>query len=1116
MPVRDHSRRSEGVLTFGVLVVVGLALLLVYLSKGRAVAPDGAALINEATAATFAQRLGVEDEIAARLIAYRRQVGGFESVDQMLDAPLFSPAETAALAGKLMSAQLDLQTATARQFADALGLSPAVARRLAAYRDGLHALPPSVRSRTSPEALTRFLKRAPLLDPAVTRPLLGSFMARSPEQVSRLFWIGAALLLLAIFLLPPLLRARLGGDPYLLPLALLLAGCGVAMLFSIKDPLRDRAVYLHHLFGLVPALAGFFLLANLAPAARQQIRRYQYVWVFAVVALVAALFLFGSGPEGVKLNLFHFQPVEIIKVLLVFFLAGYLADRADLIADVSRPFRRPRPEPAGARQGMVALSLPRTQDLAPVAIMFAFTLTLFFVIKDLGPGLQMFATFVALLFLTTGRAGFALHGIALMLLGGVLGYAAHVGVFPIRVDMWLHPFANSHPNGMQLGQAYWAMASGGAEGSGLGMGMPGLIPRAGSDLAFVSWVEETGLLGAWLALAVFVVLVWRGLRIALRAGTSFDRALAFGLTALLGLQTLLIVAGVTGVVPLTGIALPFLSYGNSALVADFAMLGLLRGISASATTVPLDPRMEVTRAARWFGLAFGLALLGGIGLLKLGPLALLKADEIATRPIVTPDADKVARPHPNPRLLAMAAQIERGSIYDREGRVLATSRPAEIAAAVPDPAARQRPAARGRNYPLGPALAHLVGYLDPADGGPYGLEKSYDADLRGYARLADLLADYRDRNLPGYHARAGLDLHLTVDAPLQQAAQAILEKTAARLKDTITGKPKDRAAFVLMDPRTGDVLVAASIPTFDPNTLTPDLVRRYTTGPDAETEHRFVDRAVAGLYPPGSSLKVATAACALDHLPGALDFTAVCDRVDPQIRWRANGLTYVRRNVRDDVGDPAFGRITLPMAFRVSSNIYFANLAVAIGADTFRQTLIEKMGFKHTPSPAAFAADLPDIGYGQGRMLASPLAMARLAASVANDGTMMPPRLVARLHDPTGRSKDIVLAPAASSQAMAARTAAILRGLMRSVVTDGTARGAFDGLSVEVAGKTGTAQNHQYDRQPHSWFIGFAPYLPEGSPPPTVRYAFACLVENGGYGRRVAAVICHDVLAKLF
>src|SRR5262249_50072838 len=146
--------------------------------------------------------------------------------------------------------------------------------------------------------------------------------------------------------------------------------------------------------------------------------------------------------------------------------------------------------------------------------------------------------------------------------------------------MWRSPFANAHPNGMQLGQAYWALASGGVEGSGLGLGMPETVPRSGSDLAFVSWVEETGMLGGWLALVVYVLLVWRGLRIALQTRNDFDRALAFGLTALLGLQSLLILAGVTGLLPLTGISLPFLSYGNSALVANFVLIGLLRGISA--------------------------------------------------------------------------------------------------------------------------------------------------------------------------------------------------------------------------------------------------------------------------------------------------------------------------------------------------------------------------------------------------------------------------------------------------------------------------------------------------------------------------------------------------------
>ena len=217
--------------------------------------------------------------------------------------------------------------------------------------------------------------------------------------------------------------------------------------------------------------------------------------------------------------------------------------------------------------------------------------------------------------------------------------------------------------------------------------------------------------------------------------------------------------------------------------------------------------------------------------------------------------------------------------------------------------------------------------------------------------------------------------------------------------------------------------------------------------------------------------------------------------------------------MRDDRGDPRFGALRLDQAFRVSSNIYFANLAVELGAKTLRNALAGKMAFAHVPPQKAFDADLPDIGYGQGRVLASPLEMARLSAAVAADGRMIQPRFVSSLTDPAGLEKRRVRAPTLLDQAMTPQTAATLRTLMRSVVTDGTARGVFDDLRMPVAGKTGTAQNRQFDAEPHSWFVGFAPFDPASAAPP--RHAFACVVENGGYGKRVAADVCHDVLKML-
>jgi cell division protein FtsW (lipid II flippase) len=1115
LALRESGRKVEGVLTIaGLLFVLLPTLVAVYMGKIREL-PAGTLLVNEATAEQFAHALALEPDIAARLVAARTHLGGFGSADMLWDLPALRPEEADRLAPQFAGGQME--KANAGQLTTALGVSPPVARLLAAYRDRL--LAPANEAGAAfaaPHKLSpQWFRHAPLLDPQTRASGLKLTLVRTPQTVFRRYYLGVFLLALAVFFVPPWLRGqlRIGGDPYLVPLAMVLCGLGVAMLFSQKDPLRDYAVYEHHLIGVVIGIVAMAAAARLAPQVRLRIKNYLYVWMLAAFVLVGGLMIFGRGPEGVKLNLLGFQPVELIKLLVVFFLAAYLSDRADLIAE--RGVRNAIG--SATKKGWRGLSLPRRQDLGPVVLMFGFAMAMFYVIKDLGPGLLLFSTFVSVLYLTTGRSSFFGVGSLLLLLGGLFGYWRHIGVFVTRVDMWQHPFANLHPNGMQLGQAYWGFASGGWAGSGLGLGMPGLIPRGGSDLAFASWAEETGIFGAWLVLLIFAAIVWRGIHIALRANNDLDRALAFGLTSLFGLQTLLILGGVTGLLPLSGISLPFLSYGNSALVADFVLIGLLRGISAppSGGVGRPAPRTEVVRAATRFAAALGVALLGGIGIWRLGTLQGWGADAVAVSAVTTPDADGVARHHLNPRLLAVEREIERGSIYDCKGRVVATSRYAEIRQTVTDASAAQRLAdSRGRLYPFGSAFAHLVGYLDPGVGGPFGFEKAYNNDLRGFQQYADLLSDYRSRYLPLYKKRRGRDLRLTLDGELQRTAQAVLWQTASKLKDLKTGQPKDRAAFVLITPGTGEVLVAATIPSFDPNGLTPEKFRALVKGPNAEREHWLINRATDGLYPPGSTLKVATAAVALDNLANAAKFQVVCNQVDT-IRWQAGGKTY-SRVVHDDVGDPKFGPMLLAPAFRVSSNIYFANLAVAVGSSTLQTTLRDKYQFKRVPKGERFEAGLAEIGFGQGAMLASPLEMGRLAATVANDGRMQPPHFVSGLTYPmTSGSGDkekpihpILPAPA---QTMRSETAAAIQQMMHTVTVNGTAAGVFAGLPYAVAGKTGTAQNLQFDQEPHSWFIGFAPYSDHAAP----RYAFACIVENGGYGRRVAAAVCREMLKKL-
>ncbi|CEK12834.1 cell division protein FtsI/penicillin-binding protein 2 [Chthonomonas calidirosea] len=1079
---RRRQRLIERRLSLSACVLLLCVFLLVFFARWRAEIPANALLVNQVSADTLALSLNIDLGIAQQIVAYRNTHGGFSSVNELLGIPLFPKAQWPSLAERLSASHLDWHTANTTQFAAVLHIPLFEAARLAAFRDALLAqLSPERVRHLTPSFL---IAKATLLDPTTTKPSLKNYLVRRPSTVFWHFWIVAGLLCLLLFLLPPWLRnrGRVFGDPFLVPLALLLSGFGVALLFSLRDPLRDSEDYLHHAYGIFLGVVLLVLCARITPERRRQwLQRYRYLWGLGAALLLLLLWLFGRGPGGVRVTLFGFQPVEIVRLLVVFFLASYLGERAADLAQRTSPQK--------------GWKLPSLSDLGPVVVLFGFTLVLFLVIKDLGPGLLLFGAFILMLMLTTGSNGYLWIGLILTGLGSYIAYHFRIGVFPVRVDMWLHPWRNAHPQGMQLGQALWALGSGGWSGTGLGLGMPRVLPRGEDDLAFVAWSEEAGFIGALLVLLIFYALIARGLAIARRAIHSTDRALACGLTAILIMQVLLILGGVTGLTPLTGISLPFLCYGDSALLSSFVLIGLLLGISATPRRAeeaePLHPALLSVSKKLELGVAF--LLLGVIGLGRLGQTMVVQANRFATYPIYTPDRDGVVRAHYNPRLLAIAERIPRGSIYDRQGRVLATSSSAEILKLVPD---RQRAvqliAQHSRFYPIGPCAASLIGVANPAIGGPSGLEKAYDAVLRGYNHLSDLIQDYRAKDLPGYRPRKGGDLHLTIDAALQTIAYNAL----AAVADKLSGK----GAFVVLQPTTGDVLAAVTLPSFNPNALTPTSYHQMLAGDNGGP---LFNRALDGFYPPGSTLKVATAACALDHLPNALHIVVLCNRV-ATVRWHVGKKVYTRI-VHDDPHDPAFGAITMPEAFRVSSNIYFATLATRIGPQMFHDSLQEDMGFSHVPPLADFYADLADLGYGQGRMLASPMEMAVLAASVANEGKRMKPRLVASLKTfrPGARSEE--MPPMQVGQAMTAQTAAILQGLMRSVVTNGTAAGIFNDIAEPVAGKTGTAQTGLSGAKPHSWFIGFVQ-----------PYAFACVIENGGYGRSAAAIVCRNFLRRLY
>jgi cell division protein FtsW (lipid II flippase) len=364
-----------------------------------------------------------------------------------------------------------------------------------------------------------------------------------------------------------LVVARCTGDQVLLPIAAVLTALGLALVQRLAPAVAGRQLA-WVLLGLALCLATALGLRDLGV-----LQRYRYLWALAGLGLVAATFFFGVdvGGSGDRLWLgigpLVFQPSELLKVLLVVFLASYLEERRELLAR------------AVYRLG--SLRLPPLPYLGPLAVMWAISLALLVAQRDLGAALLFFGIYLAMLYMASGKASYVLAGLALFLAGSWVAWR----VFPhvqTRVSVWLNPWAEAAGSGYQTVQGLLAFASGGVFGVGLGYGYPGYIPAVHTDFILAAIGEEMGLAGVLAVLGLYLLLVYRGFHVALRARDPFAQLLAAGLTATLALQTLIIVAGNLKVVPLTGITLPFVSYGGSSLVTNCLIIGLLMRISCEA------------------------------------------------------------------------------------------------------------------------------------------------------------------------------------------------------------------------------------------------------------------------------------------------------------------------------------------------------------------------------------------------------------------------------------------------------------------------------------------------------------------------------------------------------
>lgn len=563
-------------------------------------------------------------------------------------------------------------------------------------------------------------------------------------------------------------------DPYIFPAAAFLSGWGLLTLWRLEENfgLKQTAWFVISVTALMLAVHFLKHLTFL--------KNYKYVFLSGGLLITALTLAFGTNPLGVGPRLWlgiggiYFQPSEPLKILLVIYLSAYLADRPNI-----RP-----------------TSLPL---LVPTLFVTGVALLLLVVQRDLGTASIFIFIFTILLFIATGKRRILLGTGAFLVTALLIGYFL-IDIIHIRVVGWLNPWEDPTGNSYQIIQSLLAVANGGILGKGLGIGSPLLVPVAISDFIFAAIAEESGLIGSLGLIATIWLILARGMTIALRAPDNFRRYLAAGIAAYLGVQSLLIIGGNLRLVPLTGVTLPFVSYGGSSLLTSFLALYLLLAISSTE-----DEEPALLKNPRPYNYLAGIFAVGLAACALTGAWwALVRGEDLLTRT-------------DNARRAIADRYVPRGEIVDNNNQ------PIHITTGTSG--------SYIRDY-LYPNLAPVTGYTHPVFG-QAGLEASLDDYLRGLQGNPTSLILWNQ--LIYGTPPSGLDVRLSLDLSLQ--------KTADDLLGTQQG------AIILMNAETGEILVMASHPTYDPNNLDEegDALSQDEDSP-------LLNRATQGLYPLGDAL----------------------------------------------------------------------------------------------------------------------------------------------------------------------------------------------------------------------------------------------------------------------
>jgi len=562
-------------------------------------------------------------------------------------------------------------------------------------------------------------------------------------------------------------------DPYIFPIAALLSGWGIFTIWRLDSSFGARQTLW---FGVSIGV----LIVGMRLSSLKFLQRYKYLLLVGGLTLTALTLVFGTNPTGFGPRLWlgccnvYFQPSEPLKLLLVVYLSAYLSEKL--------PYR-----------------LRTIHILYPTLILSGIVVMLLMAQRDLGTASIFLALYIIIVYLATNNKKIPLVGMFILIAMGIAGYLV-VTTVHARIDSWINPWLDPGGTSYQIVQSLIAIANGGIEGRGPGLGNPNLVPVTISDFIYAAIAEETGLFGTLGLLALFGILITRGLRIALRAPGLFRRLLAAGISAYFGVQTLLIVGGNLRLLPLTGVTLPFVSYGGSSLLTSFVALLILLVISNHMDEEP----SPIEKPSPY--LALNTLLLGGLFIAALGTgwWSVIRAPDLLAR-------------NDNLRLIIEERYVPRGAILDRSNSPITVT--------------VGKTGTFSREY-IYPDLAPITGYSD-LNYGQAGLESILDGYLRGIE--GNPTSTIWLNHLLYGTTPPGLDIRLSIDLRLQSIAN-----------DLMDGK---QGAVILMNAETGEILVMASHPTFDPNRLNENAADLLS-----DPAKPLINRAALGTYPTGSAM----------------------------------------------------------------------------------------------------------------------------------------------------------------------------------------------------------------------------------------------------------------------